>query len=61
MGQKFIDYEFINGETGNVIGYLSLPADIYEDERLAELEKKRTELALTNGLYVEAIYWQKHD
>ena len=58
MEQGFTHYEFVNSQTGHVIGYLSLPAEKEETERQAELEKKRAELAIANTLYVELIYWQ---
>jgi len=58
MSQKEIQYEFINSETDNVIAYLSLPVTLDENERQTKLEKKRLELALTNGLYIELIHWR---
>jgi hypothetical protein len=61
MKEDLIHYEFVNAETNNVIAYVSLSASMPEEERLEELEKKRSELAMTNGLFVEAIYWQDHD
>lgn len=61
MEKDLIQYEFVNSETGNVIGYLSLPPNTDENERKAALEKKQTELAMTNGLYFDQIYWQDSD
>ena len=56
-----IHYEFINSRTGYNIGYLSLRADMDEKERREQLEKKRTELAVFNRIYIELIYWQVKD
>gem|GEM_PF-1301052 len=56
--EKELHYEFSNSQTGNVIAYLSLPADMDEKERTEQLEKKRAERAIENKLYIELIYWQ---
>ena len=61
MKDDLIHYEFVNAETDNVIAYLSLSAHMTEEERRKELEKKRSDLAMTNGLFFEAIYWLDHD
>jgi hypothetical protein len=61
MKDELIHYEFVNAETDNVIAYVSLPANMTEADRLKELERKRSELAMTNGLFFEAIYWRDHD
>jgi len=58
MKQKVVNYEFVNSRTGNVIAYLSLPANMDENERLVALEKKQAELAVANNIFVELIYWQ---
>jgi len=58
MKEELIQYEFINSQTSNVIGYHSLPADTDEKRVSEELQKKRAELAITNSLYIELIYWQ---
>jgi hypothetical protein len=59
--EKELHYEFINSETGNVIAYLSLPADMDEKQRKEQLEKKRAERAIDNKLFIELIYWQDKD
>ena len=61
MNDDLIHYEFVNAQTDNVIAYLSLPATMSEEERRKQLEKKRSELAMTNGLFFEDIYWRDHD
>jgi len=61
MGKDLIHYEFVNSETDNVIGYLSLPVNMDENERRSALEKKQTELAMSNGLYFDLIYWRNSD
>lgn len=60
MKTEEIHYEFINSQTGNVIAYFSLPANITNDERQTRLERKRDELAVANALYKELIFWQDH-
>ena len=61
MKDDLIHYEFVNAETDNVIAYLSLPATMTEEDRVKELDRKRSELAMTNGLFFEVIYWRDHD
>ncbi|WP_295797851.1 hypothetical protein [Mucilaginibacter sp.] len=56
-----LHYEFINSQTGNVIAYLSLSADMDEKQRKEQLEKKRAERAIDNKLFIELIYWQEKD
>jgi hypothetical protein len=58
MTTKLIQYEFVNSQTSNIIGYHSVPADLDKKALQEELEKKRAELAVTNTLFVELIYWQ---
>lgn len=59
MEQPQIQYEFINYQTGNVIGYLTLPADMDKDQQIAELKKKQSELAIANKIYLELVQWHK--
>ena len=54
-------FEFINSQTGNVIAYLSIPADLNEKEKNEQLEKKKAELAISNTLFIDLIYWQEKD
>lgn len=61
MEQELNHYEFINSQTGNVISYISLPAGIDRGELTATLEKKKSELAVANSIYIELIYWQLRD
>ena len=50
-------YEFINAQTGNVIGYLALPvAEVRE--HVNKLTAKRLSLADTHQLNLNLIYWQ---
>jgi len=56
--EKELHYEFVNSQTGNVIAYMSLPADMDEKQRKEQLEKKRAERAIDNKLFIELIYWQ---
>jgi len=59
MEQPQIQYEFINYQTGNVIGYLSLPAHLDKEKQIAELKKKQSELAVANKIYMELVQWHK--
>lgn len=54
-------YEFINSQTGNIIAYLSISIDMNEKERSEQLEKKKAELAISNKLFIDLIYWQEKD
>lgn len=58
MEQPLIHYEFINSQTGNVIGYLSLPTDMNKKDQIEKLKKKQTEVAISNKLYIALIYWK---
>jgi hypothetical protein len=51
-------YQFINCDTGNVIAYLSLPADLDEKGQAKQLENKKAEVAISHKLSMELIYWQ---
>ncbi len=59
MNAKLDYYEFVNAQTENVIEHFSLPAEITEENKNDALEKKRTEVAIKNRLYVGLIYWKK--
>ena len=61
MDPEVNHYEFINSQTGNVIAYISFPANMDEREITRLLERKKTELAIINMLYIDLIYWQDHD
>lgn len=53
-----IDFEFVNSQTGNTIGYLSLSADLERMEKIKQLDSKKAELATANKLNLSLIYWQ---
>jgi hypothetical protein len=59
MEEPLINYEFINSQTDNVIGYLSLPADMNPDEQTKQLKKKQAEIAISSKLYIALVYWRK--
>ncbi|RKR82835.1 hypothetical protein BDD43_3025 [Mucilaginibacter gracilis] len=61
MGQDLIHYQFINSQTGNVIAYLSLPSHMDKKQLAQQLEIKRAELATSNRLNLNLIYWQDKD
>jgi hypothetical protein len=56
--EKELHYEFVNSQTGNVIAYLSLLAILGKKEQTGKLEEKKAELATSNKLNIELIYWQ---
>lgn len=51
-------YHFINSQTGYVIAYLSIPLDTHPQTLAEMLEKRKKELAIEHGIYVETIYWE---
>lgn len=61
MKQGKKNYQFINSQTDNVIGYFSAPDGEAESTILKRLEKKRHEIAVKIGVYIEKIYWRKQD
>ncbi|MFA6083517.1 hypothetical protein [Mucilaginibacter sp.] len=61
MGQELNHYQFINSQTGNVIGYLSLPAFMDENQRKVQLESKKATLAIIHSMNLSLIYWQDKD
>jgi hypothetical protein len=60
MGIK-IYYEFVNSQTGNIIGRLSLPADLDKANQIKKLEHKKVTLATAHHLNLSMIYWQDKD
>jgi hypothetical protein len=56
--EKELHYEFVNSQTGNMIAYLSLLAILGKKEQTGKLEEKKAELATSNKLNIELIYWQ---
>jgi hypothetical protein len=58
METQLNHFEFINSLTGNVICYLTVPVDMPDNELEKKLEKRRAELAVSNRLYIDLIYWQ---
>ncbi len=60
MGTK-IYYQFVNSQTGNVIGHLTLSGALGKKEQDEKLEKKKTTLATTHKLGLALIYWQDKD
>ena len=48
-------YKFINSETGNVIYFLSVPAD--RNDAKGILESTKHKLAVENGIYIDSIYY----
>lgn len=58
MEKPLIQYEFINSQTGNVVGYLSIEVNIDQHERDERLKQKQTEIAIANKIYIALVYWR---
>jgi hypothetical protein len=61
MEEQLKHYEFINSQTGNILSYLSLPANLDAKELKLFLERRQQELASLHKLFIELIYWQDHE
>ncbi len=52
-------FKFINNSTGYAIYYYSVDAEnITETDLKAELEKVRAQVASSNGLLLNTVYWE---
>ncbi len=61
MERELNHYQFINSQTGNVIGYLSLPVFMDKKQRTEQLEYKKIRLAVAHQINLALIYWQDKD
>ena len=52
-------YKFINSKTGYAIFYYTLCADTAADDAKAELEKIKMQVATTNTIPANTVYWQE--
>jgi hypothetical protein len=52
-------YKFINSKTGYAIFYHTLKSDLKEEEVKVELEKIRTQVAVTNAISLDTVYWEE--
>ncbi len=52
-------YKFINSKTGNVIYYYSISEEFDTDKVREELEKIRAQVAISNGIFLETVYWEE--
>jgi hypothetical protein len=52
-------FKFINSETGNTIYYHCCGAKLREEERKAELEKIKAQVAIKYGLFLGTVYWEE--
>jgi hypothetical protein len=53
-----LHYEFINSQTGNTIGYLSVSVFLDRQTQTGKLEEKRAGIATVHKLNINLIYWQ---
>jgi len=54
-------YKFINSKTGYAIFYHTLDAGIKADDVKIELEKIKMQVATTNTIPADTVYWQEID
>lgn len=52
-------FKIINSRTGNVIYYCSFATGLSADELKAELNKVKAQVATTNRLNQDTIYWEE--
>jgi len=52
-------YKCINSKTGYAISYASLSADMSPEKVKEELDRKRAQVAIKNGIYQETVYWEE--
>ena len=52
-------FKFINSQTGNTIYYHSCGTRLTEEERKAELDKIKAQVAVKNGLFLDIVYWEE--
>jgi hypothetical protein len=52
-------YKFINSKTGYVIYYHSVKPEIEADELKEALERIKDQVAISNNIYRETVYWEE--
>jgi hypothetical protein len=52
-------YKFINSATGYAIYYHTISDDLEPGKVKEELEKIRAQVAISNGIYLETVYWEE--
>jgi hypothetical protein len=52
-------YRFINSKTDNVIYHYSVEGNLSADEVKAKLEAIKAQVATTNGVYLDTVYWEE--
>ena len=52
-------YRFINSKTGNALYYYTLNGELPEDKARQQLESIKAEVAVSNGVFFETIYWEQ--
>ncbi|MFD2145717.1 hypothetical protein [Mucilaginibacter antarcticus] len=50
-------FKFINSKTGYVIFHHTVKADLPEADLKAELERVKADVATSNGVFLDTIYW----
>lgn len=58
MDDQKKQYQFVNGQTGYVIAYLTVDTDTHPDSLNQVLENRKKELAIEHGIFVDTIYWK---
>lgn len=52
-------YKFINSQTGNNIYYYTISAELSPEKAKQQLEIIRAEVAVSNGVFLDTIYWEE--
>lgn len=52
-------FKFINSQTGNTLFYHSCAVERNAEELKAELDKIKAQVASTNGLFLDIVYWEE--
>lgn len=52
-------FKFINSRTGNAIYYYTVKQELDAEQVKKKLEAVKTEVAVSNGVFFETIYWEE--
>ena len=52
-------YKFVNSKTDNIIYYYSVDASLNPDQVKEQLETVKAQVAVTNGLFSQTVYWEE--
>jgi nitrogen regulatory protein PII len=52
-------YKFINSETGYVINYHTIKAEVNDEEIKPQLDNIKAQVAIKNNIFVGNIFWEE--